>query len=214
MSNLSSAGVPPHRASITRVLKIHRGTRARQVLAPRASFTGARVQVRQITGIASIFMLLALGPSGCHTGHCPDGREWSIPAEEPEAMVALINGARTEVGLAALTRNGMLSLVASEHSKDMACRDFFDHINPDGQNPADRVQEAGAGFAPPYRWIAENIGTRATAREQFDSWMASEDHRTNILDERVDEMGVGLIHIGEGSRYTDYWTVVFLGRNR
>jgi len=214
MSRVSSDDILPHHTSIPRILKIHRGTDFRQVRAHRAPFTGPRAQVRKVTGIVSIFMLLALGLSSCHTGRCPDGREWSIPAEEPEAMVALINGARTEAGLAPLTRNGMLSLVASEHSKDMACRDFFDHINPDGQNPGDRVQEGGADFAPPWRWIAENIGTHATAREQFDSWMASEGHRTNILDERVDEMGVGLIHIGDGSRYTDYWTVVFLGRNR
>jgi uncharacterized protein YkwD len=197
MSGISSDSRVSQRTPVTRILKIQRG-----------------VHVPKVASLVSIFMLLMVGLNGCHTGHCPDGREWSIPADEPEAMVALINTARTNAGLAPLTRNGMLSLVASEHSKDMACRDFFDHINPDGQNPADRVQEAGAGFAPPYRWISENIGSHATAQEQFDGWMASEGHRTNILDDRVDEIGIGLIHINAGSRYTDYWTAVFLGRNR
>lgn len=177
--------------------------------------TVTRQRLAKRTVLVSIVVLLSFGLGGCHTGHCPDGREWSIPqGGEQDAMVTLINDARADAGLAPLTRNGMLSLVASEHSKDMACRDFFDHINPDGQNPGDRVQEAGEAYAPPWRWIAENIGTHATAREQFDSWMASEGHRRNILDSRVDEVGVGLVHISEGSRYTDYWTVVFLGRNR
>jgi uncharacterized protein YkwD len=174
----------------------------------------ARLGVTKRTILASAVVFLSLGLGGCHTGHCPDGREWSISAGEQDTMFTLINRARTDAGLTPLSRDGMLSLVASEHSKDMACRDFFNHINPDGQNPGDRVQEAGEAYAPPWRWIAENIGTRATAREQFDEWMASEGHRSNILDSRVDEMGIGLIHINEGSRYTDYWTVVFLGRNR
>lgn len=174
--------------------------------------SGLRITKSTVAAITVILLLLGLG--GCHTGRCPDGREWSIPADEPNEMVALINNARADAGLSPLTRDGMLSLVASEHSKDMACRDFFNHINPDNQNPGDRVQEAGETYASPWRWIAENIGTRATVREQFDDWMASEGHRSNILDSRVDEMGIGLIHINEGSRYTDYWTVVFLGRNR
>jgi len=179
----------------------------------KSGLAGLRVTKRTITAAAVVFLLLNLG--GCHTGRCPDGREWSSLTDEANEMVTLINNARADAGLSPLTRDGMLSLVAIEHSHDMACRDFFDHINPDGQDPSDRVQEAGEAYAPPWRWIAENIGTRATAREQLDSWMASEEgHRANILDRRVDEMGVGLVHKDEGSDHTDYWTVVFLGRHR
>ncbi len=162
--------------------------------------------------IMFLLALLMLGVTACEEGNCPDGRAWSTGSEEMNEMETLINDARADAGLPPLTRT-LLGLVAIEHSKDMACRDFFDHINPDGENPADRV-EAGMGdeYAPPYRWIAENIGTYPTAEAQFDAWMASAGHRDNILDDRVDELGLGLIHIGHGSAHTDYWTAVFLGR--
>jgi len=159
-----------------------------------------------------LLVFLLLGVTACEEGNCPDGREWSSCDGETAEMLTLINDARGDAGVDPLTST-LLGLVAIEHSKDMACRDFFDHINPEGENPADRV-EAGMGeeYAPPYRWIAENIGTRSTARAQFDAWMASAGHRDNILDDRVDEVGLGCIHISRDSTYTHYWTAVFLGR--
>lgn len=162
--------------------------------------------------IMFLLVLLMLGVTACEEGHCPDGRAWSLPTGETNEMIALINDAREDAGLAPL-QTSLLGLVAIEHSKDMACRDFYDHVNPDGETPVDRVEELlGEEYAPPYRWIAENIGSHSTARAQFDAWMASSTHRDNILDNRVDELGVGLIHISRGSTYTDYWTAVFLGR--
>ena len=157
--------------------------------------------------------ILSFSLSACGSETCPDGRAWSILTEEQDEMLTLINEARDNAELSPLSRDVLLGLVAFEHSKDMACRNFLDHINPDGQDPGDRVQEAGEAYAPPWRWISENIGTYASAGEQFDSWMNSEGHRDNILDDRVDEIGVALIHISEGSDYRYYWTVVFLGRN-
>ena len=164
--------------------------------------------------IIVVMGLLTLVLSACEQGFCPDRRSWTIPADKTNDMVGLLNEARIDAGLDPLTYDGMLGLVASEHSKDMACRNFFSHINPEDENPADRVPEAGDDYLPPYIWISENIGTYTDTTEQFESWMASEDHRDNILDDRVDEVGIGIIHIDTGSDYTDYWTAVFLGRHR
>lgn len=169
--------------------------------------------MKKLAAILSLLVLVSLSVTGCRM-RCPDGRSCEIISEEQTEMVSLINDARADAGVPAVTST-MLGLVAIDHSKDMACRDFFDHINPDGENPADRVEEGlGADYAPPYRHISENIGAgRATAREQFDSWMASAGHRDNILDDRVDEVGVGLVYISAGSTYRYYWTAVFLGRH-
>jgi uncharacterized protein YkwD len=167
--------------------------------------------MKRLTTIMSVLVLLSLIVTGCT---CPDRRFYEVISGEQNEMESLINDARADAGVPPLRRT-ILGLVAIDHSKDMACRDFFSHINPDGEDPADRVAEGlGADYAPPYRWIAENIGAgRATAREQFDSWMSSAGHRTNILDDRVDELGLGFVHIPRGSTYRYYWTAIFLGRH-
>jgi uncharacterized protein YkwD len=145
---------------------------------------------------------------------CADGNTWETVTSAMNEMTDLMNEARAAEGVHPLNRT-ILGLVAINHSKDMACRNFFDHVNPDGETPVDRVQNGlGEDYQPPYVWIAENIGLHNTAREQFDNWMSSvEGHRENILDDRVNELGIALVYKSRGSDYTHYWTAVFLGRH-
>src|SRR5262245_27110890 len=42
-----------------------------------------------------------------------------------------------------LALNEMLTRAARAHSLDMAQRDFFDHVNPDGLDPTDRANAQG-----------------------------------------------------------------------
>ena len=49
------------------------------------------------------------------------------------------NLAREGEGLGAYRWSDDLAAVARHHSADMARRDFFDHVNPDGQTPSDRA---------------------------------------------------------------------------
>ena len=45
--------------------------------------------------------------------------------------------------LGLLTRDSVLDKIADDHSRDMAVRDFFDHINPDQEDPVDRAARHG-----------------------------------------------------------------------
>lgn len=45
--------------------------------------------------------------------------------------------------LGLLTRDSDLDLIADEHSRDMSVRDFFDHVNPDMEDPVDRAARHG-----------------------------------------------------------------------
>jgi uncharacterized protein YkwD len=86
----------------------------------------------------------------------------------------------------------------------MAARDFFDHTNPDGDGPGERVTAAG------YRWATygENIAKgQRTPAQVMESWMNSPGHRANILNCSFEEIGIGL-HDGGGP----YWTQVFGAR--
>lgn len=89
-----------------------------------------------------------------------------------------------------------LADVARAHSRDMLERRFFDHRNPEGLTPKDRVVKQGLAFA----LVAENIystldGTMdpaGIATLMVNGWMKTEGHRRNILEPRLTQLGVGV----------------------
>src|SRR4051812_3054463 len=72
-------------------------------------------------------------------------------ASQPQVRVAelerrvhdLINKERRDHKLPPLAEDDGLSRVARRHSQDMAKRQFFDHINPEGLDPTARGKRAG-----------------------------------------------------------------------
>ncbi|MGH2368794.1 MAG: CAP domain-containing protein [Chloroflexota bacterium] len=100
--------------------------------------------------------------------------------------------AQQEHGLAPLAPDSTLAQVAREYSCLMAREDFFSHVNPAGENVADRVREAGEAF-----WlVGENIARVTNARQPVSvavpGWMESPRHRRAILREGFTTTGVGI----------------------
>ncbi|MFE4666183.1 sigma-70 family RNA polymerase sigma factor [Streptomyces sp. NPDC056716] len=117
-------------------------------------------------------------------------------------VLELVNAERADAGCSPVRQNAALDSAAQGHSADMAARDFFDHTNPDGADPGDRITAAG------YRWstYAENIAMgQQTPAEVMQSWMDSPGHRANILNCSVEETGLG-VYEGAGG---PWWTQVF-----
>ncbi|WP_285564116.1 MULTISPECIES: sigma-70 family RNA polymerase sigma factor [unclassified Streptomyces] len=132
----------------------------------------------------------------------------SSPAAQPPPMstaaqvVALVNKERGAAGCGPLTEDSQLTDAAQRHSDDMAARDFFEHTNPDGADPGQRVTDAG------YRWstYGENIARgQQTPASVMESWMNSPGHRANILNCDFKDIGIG-IHQGPGG---PWWTQDF-----
>ncbi|MFG2123707.1 sigma-70 family RNA polymerase sigma factor [Streptomyces sp. NPDC048710] len=126
----------------------------------------------------------------------------SAPAGDVAQVVALVNKERAAAGCGPLTENAQLEKAAQAHSDDMAARNFFDHTNPDGADPGQRITAAG------YRWstYGENIAKgQQTPQSVMDSWMNSPGHRANILNCSFKEIGVG-VHKGSGG---PWWTQDF-----
>jgi len=74
------------------------------------------------------------------------------------------------------------------HSVDMVERGFFEHTNPDGDGPAERISAAG------YTWMAfgENIGWGyPSADGMMDGWINSPEHCANLMSDWFTELGVG-----------------------
>lgn len=128
------------------------------------------------------------------------------------------NSQRSANGLRPLKFDEELSVIAREHSQDMATNDFFSHTNLQGEDPSARATRHGyytekaLGGGVFSIGIAENIGKMPTgsvegmgyvssdansiAKAQVESWMESPGHRANILDPQYDAIGVGVAYDG------------------
>jgi len=116
----------------------------------------------------------------------------------------LTNQERMKAGVSPLEWSDSLAAVALAHSKDMAVRGFFDHTNPEGLSPFDRMKNAGIS----YRRAAENIAAGQQSPEAVvNGWMNSSGHRANILNPQLTHLGVGYY---AGGSYGSYWTQCFI----
>ncbi|MDT7782635.1 MAG: hypothetical protein QOF58_1054 [Pseudonocardiales bacterium] len=122
-------------------------------------------------------------------------------SSDEDTVIWLVNHVRARAGLPRLRYDDRLRVAARKHSRDMARRDFCEHVNPDGVTPAQRMSKAGY----------PNPGGENVARGQsgphavMNAWMASPSHRANILNPDFVTIGVG-VDLSAGG---PYWTQNF-----
>ncbi len=114
-----------------------------------------------------------------------------------EAVLCLVNREREAHGESPLIVNAKLVRAAQGHSEDMASADYFSHYAPGGSSPLDRMRASGFIYSSQLGYeVGENIawGTLWLASPQsiVSSWMASPEHRANILDGGYRETGIGV----------------------
>lgn len=144
---------------------------------------------------------------GCHGARM-------APRDDPRgaerATLCLLNAERRIAGRGPLRSDAALRRAALRHSRDMVERDFFDHRNPDGLEPHDRIVRAGYRLRSGGFSTGENIATGESGADTpagiVDGWMHSGGHRRNLLRRGFDEIGVGIEPRheggGEGATYT------------
>ncbi|HEV2278188.1 MAG TPA: CAP domain-containing protein [Acidobacteriaceae bacterium] len=104
----------------------------------------------------------------------------------------LTNQDRRAQGLQPLRWNGALAEAAQRHAELMAREGHISHQFPGEPEVMQRAAQAGAHFNA----IAENVAMAPTAGDVETSWMHSAPHRANILDPRMDALGVGVAQRG------------------
>jgi uncharacterized protein YkwD len=138
-----------------------------------------------------------------HRDVTPDSVSTNPSAPVQQQVLALVNDDRERGGCGDLTLDRRLILAAQGHAVDMARTDYFAHESPDGQGAGDRV--SGAGYH--WRRYGENIARgQDSPYEVVDGWMHSPEHRENIMDCDLHQMGVGLAFDGAD---TPYWVQDF-----
>ena len=112
----------------------------------------------------------------------------------------LMNEDRVDNGLEPLNCSISLVEVARLHSEDMSVRGYFSHVNPEGEQPWDRLERYGVTN---WQTAGENIArgdmTPAVVER---AWMNSPGHRANILNPNYTHIGVGVFRDGNNTSWT------------
>jgi uncharacterized protein YkwD len=119
---------------------------------------------------------------------------------------------------ASMQLDPILARIARERAQDMAARNYFNHVNPDGLGPNALVREAGYalpgwwGTAAADNYIESIAAGRNTAVATWTDWMNSPSHRTHILAtdsfyQNQTSYGVGYAY-SAGSTYRHYWVIL------
>lgn len=119
----------------------------------------------------------------------------SIPARAEDAarrIFDLTNKDRRAQGLPPLQWNAALAAAAQQHAELMARQGRISHQFPGEPEVMQRAAEAGAHFQA----IAENVAMAPTAGDVETAWMHSTPHRANILDPKMNALGVGVAQRG------------------
>lgn len=149
------------------------------------------------------------GSTGSGTGTATTGNcTYSLNDSYVSQLLTLINNARTQNGLPALTLSPKLNAAALAHSLDMACNNFISHNGSDGSTWYDRIK--AQGFAN-YTTGRENIyvgdpSFGGDAQGAFTWWMNSKIHHDNIMYPTVTQVGIGYVYSASAT-YGGYYTL-------
>jgi uncharacterized protein YkwD len=140
----------------------------------------------------------------------------SLNSQENE-IADLLNGSAEQQSVA-MRCDPILAQVAREKATDMANRDYFSHVTPEGIGPNYLVQQAGYVLPGYYgddlqiNYIESLAAGRSTAGATWNQWMTSETHRNHLLGlsefyAKQVEYGIGYA-FNPNSHYQHYWTVI------
>lgn len=124
----------------------------------------------------------------------------AMPSSPPPAtgsvaeqyLFSAANAERAQRGLQPLRWDETLHRAAQRHAGEMAARESISHQYPGELDLAARGRAAGAKFTV----ISENVAEAWSAPVIHDAWMQSPDHRANLLDPRVDSIGISVMRRG------------------
>lgn len=125
-----------------------------------------------------------------------------------DQVLVLINARRSTLNLPPLVMQVSHRRTARGHSRHMRAdvHAFFDHDNPEGMSPGERLSANGV------RWnhAAENIASgQLTPQQVVTDWINSPGHREHIDDPKYRRTGIGYQVGAANGDYPTYWTQVF-----
>lgn len=146
--------------------------------------------------VAEALVFAGTEPSPSFSGVRAPGEE-AAPGEAvgpAEALLAMLNAARSSEGLPALARDARLDAVAEAHAESMRRTRRVAHDSGEG-SPVDRATAANLSLSA----LGENVAHASDAAHAHRALWASPSHRSNLLDPRFEAIGIGIASDDDGS---------------
>lgn len=132
-----------------------------------------------------LMLLLSLGA----TAFSASGVAQRPVSVAEQYLFTAANAERAQRGLPELRWDSNLYRAALGHAEEMAGRASISHQYPGEAELAVRAKQAGARFS----LVAENVAEAPSAVRIHDAWMNSPGHRANLLDAKVDSIGISVV---------------------
>ena len=103
-----------------------------------------------------------------------------------QELLNFTNQKRQENGLAPLIPDSQLETAAGKKANDMFTKNYWAHNSPTGTTPWVFIKESGYDYV----YAGENLARGFNdSSDVVDAWMASSDHRANILSSNFSDVG-------------------------
>lgn len=127
----------------------------------------------------------------------------TVDEQAEAAMVRLVNSERQRRGLAPLSVDPALLVLARSYGTDMFQKGFFSHYDTEDKSPFDRMNDAGII----YLHAGENLALAPSTQLSHQGLMNSPGHRANILSPQYKKIGIGVMDGGVyGKMYVQEFT--------
>lgn len=107
------------------------------------------------------------------------------------SLLAGTNTTRSAQGLTTLNSDAQLDSSAQAKAQDMATKDYWSHVSPDGTEPWYFFQQAGYGYSRAGENLAYGF---SSSQGVIDGWSNSAAHRENMLGQ-YNDVGFGIVNV-------------------
>jgi uncharacterized protein YkwD len=157
-----------------------------------------RVVSRLVSVVGIMAAVVAFSPATAAPSGQRAGAPRSALSTLETGVLQQLNAIRVQHGLVPLRINTRLTAAADQHSADMTAKGYFAHESSDGSAFWKRVQRYYASGRYGYWSVGENLlwsSPDVDPQRALELWMASPEHRANILTARWREIGIAALHV-------------------
>lgn len=116
----------------------------------------------------------------------------TVDQNAEKQMLDAVNTERESRGLAALSLDPKLQVLARDYAQYMLAHGYFSHYTPAGLSPFDRMSARDIIF----QYAGENLAFSANERLAMQGLMNSKGHRENMLSPNFRRVGIGVVDAG------------------